>query len=295
MLPEPDGIGHFVNVRPDLRYHLVATGPHDALPIIMLHGFPEFWWSWRFQLRFFGNLPFRAMAVDFRGVNYSDKPKDGYDPENLARDIIGLMDELRYDQAVIMGNDYGGIVTYVLGMLHPARVKALVVLNALHPPRWPSRARSGRVGMRIFTILAKLAYHLGTPFLETANRIAGIGAVMKPLARNRKAVPFAVRHAYSRAYARYAATALAYVPAIAHWLETRIPTDLTIRPPTLILCPDGDFTAPHWVTRSIPETMPDARLVVVPDCGHWVQQEQPDFVNETILNFLQEVGRDATD
>lgn len=287
MLPSPDGIGHFINARPNLRLHIVTSGPPDGEPIIMLHGFPEFWWSWRNQLRFLDEHGFRAIAVDLRGFNHSDKPKEGYDPPTLAGDLVGLLDELGYRQATFMGSDYGGFLAYVLALLHPERVKRLIILNALQPARLPSGRRTGKLIMHALTLLARFGHHVGGPLLAIANQRLGIGVAMKFLAYNRKAIPRSVRLAYKRAYARGAKTATAYVPAASAWLTNHLPADLVIPHPVLILWSANDRTGPVSWLGKIPETLPNAKLIVVPNAGHWLQQEQPDAVNAAILEFLK--------
>jgi len=288
MQPEAQGVGRLVNVRPDVRLHIVTTGDHDAPPVIMLHGFPEFWWSWRHQLKFLGENGFRGIAVDLRGFNHSDKPKSGYDPATQAGDILGLLDALGYESAVIMGHDFGGFLAYTLALLHPQRVKKLVILDALHPAIWASYKRLGKVGMRVFVQLTRLGHSLGNPLLAAANERIGIGWVMQWLAKNRAALPQSTRVMYSRAYARAHHTATAYAPAVAAWLRESLPSDLYIHQPTLVLWSGNDPTAPIVATHHITETVPNARVIIVPDAGHWLQQEQPDFVNQAVLDFLRE-------
>lgn len=285
MLPEHDRIGYMVQARPNFRLHIVTTGPQEGEPIIFLHGFPEFWFSWRYQLQFLGERNFRAIAVDLRGVNYSDKPSEGYDPPNLVQDIIGLMNHLHYPKATIIGHDYGGFIAYLLALLFPHRVKRLVILNTLHPAKWPN-PRISPFGMRLFASLAKLGYDAAKPVLNATNQSLGLGGIMKYLAYNKSALPSHIRRAYSRAYQRSGSTAIAYAPATVKWLTEHRIIDLRIQHPTLVLWSTHDFTAPFWVTRSLPESIPHAEVVPIPQAGHWLQQEQPAAVNAALWKFL---------
>jgi epoxide hydrolase 4 len=286
LLPEAHSVGRLIRVRDGLRLHIVSTGPHNGPPVILLHGFPEFWWAWREQLRYLDSIGFRAIAVDLRGFNLSDKPSQGYDPETLAGDIDCLLDALGYEHAIIMGSDLGGIVAYALALLHPDKVEKLIILNALHPAVWPSRRRSGWLGSWIFVTLAKMGHFMGSPLIAAANEAIGIGAAIKWLSNNRKAFGPAVRRPYKEAYKRSANTATLYGPESAEWLMTRLPDNLHIQHPTLILWPEKDLSAPTWVTRSTHETIPNAQVIIVPNAGHWIHEEQPEAVNEAIGAFL---------
>jgi pimeloyl-ACP methyl ester carboxylesterase len=116
----------------DLQMHAVVEGPEDGPLIVMLHGFPEFWYSWRYQIKAFSAAGYRTVAVDQRGYNLTDK-RGPYDVFTLAGDVVGLVRTLDHERAVIMGNDWGGVVAWVLGARHRSIVERSIVLNA---PRW---------------------------------------------------------------------------------------------------------------------------------------------------------------
>lgn len=114
-----------------IRLHLAEYG--EGPPVILLHGFPEFWWSWRHQLVGLADAGFRAVAVDLRGYGDSDKPPRGYDLWTLAGDIAGLIRALGQRRATVIGHDWGGLIGWTLAALHPRLVHALVVLDSPHP------------------------------------------------------------------------------------------------------------------------------------------------------------------
>ncbi len=109
----------------------VGTGPL----VLMLHGFPQFWWSWRQQLVDLADAGYRAVAVDLRGYGASDKTPRGYDAPNLTADIAQLVRALGERDAVLVGNDIGGLLAWTVAALHPRVVRRLVVLGAAHPLR----------------------------------------------------------------------------------------------------------------------------------------------------------------
>jgi pimeloyl-ACP methyl ester carboxylesterase len=147
-----------------IRLHVAECG--DGPLVVLLHGFPEFWYAWRHQLVGLAERGYRAVAIDLRGYGDSDKPPRGYDLWTLAGDVAGLVPALGEDRAVVVGHGWGGVVGWTVAALHPRRVNALVAVAAPHPlairravvreprgqgrallavagfqlPRWPERA-----------------------------------------------------------------------------------------------------------------------------------------------------------
>jgi pimeloyl-ACP methyl ester carboxylesterase len=116
-----------------VRLHVaeIGTGPL----VLLLHGFPEFWWSWRHQLVGLADAGYRVVAPDLRGYGASDKPPRGYDAVTLAADVAGLVRALGERDAGIVGHDWGGLLAWTVGTLHPRVVRRLAVLDAPHPLR----------------------------------------------------------------------------------------------------------------------------------------------------------------
>jgi pimeloyl-ACP methyl ester carboxylesterase len=103
--------------------------------VLMLHGFPQFWWTWHHQLVDLADAGFRAVAVDLRGYGASDKPPRGYDVPNLAADVARLVTALGERDAMLVGNDVGGLLAWTVAAMHPQAVRRVVVLGAAHPLR----------------------------------------------------------------------------------------------------------------------------------------------------------------
>ena len=117
-----------------VRLHVaeIGTGPL----VVLLHGFPEFWWSWRHQMLGLAVAGFRAVAPDLRGYGASDKPPRGYDALTLAADIAGLVRALGERDAVIVGHDWGAHIGWTMAAVHPGVVRRLVAASVPHPLRW---------------------------------------------------------------------------------------------------------------------------------------------------------------
>lgn len=133
------------------RFHAVEAGAGPL--VLLLHGFPQFWWTWRAQLPALADAGFRAVAPDLRGYGGSDKPPRGYDPVTLAADCAGMVRALGERQAVVVGNDWGGVLAWTMARLHPEHVQRLVVVGAPHPlelrRQWRSPRRSAANARRI--------------------------------------------------------------------------------------------------------------------------------------------------
>ncbi|WP_300012279.1 alpha/beta hydrolase [Pseudonocardia sp.] len=161
-----------------IRLHVAECGAGPL--VVLLHGFPEFWWSWRHQLVGLAGRGFRAVAVDLRGYGDSDKPPRGYDLWTLAGDVAGLIGALGETRAHIVGHDWGGLIGWTVAALHPRRLHSLSVVGAPHPlavrravwadplgqgratasyasafqlPRWPEHALRADDGARVERIM----------------------------------------------------------------------------------------------------------------------------------------------
>ncbi|GGS78250.1 alpha/beta fold hydrolase [Nonomuraea spiralis] len=115
------------------RFHVVEAG--EGPLVLLLHGFPQFWWTWRNQLTSLAAAGFRAVAADLRGYGGSDKPPRGYDLPTLAADATGLIRALGETGAVVVGHDWGGLLAWTMAVLDPKCVRRLVVVSAPHPLR----------------------------------------------------------------------------------------------------------------------------------------------------------------
>jgi pimeloyl-ACP methyl ester carboxylesterase len=119
----------------DVSLHYVEAG--DGPLIVLLHGFPEFWFGWRLQIAPLAASGFRVVAPDLRGYNLSSRPDgvEAYTADRLADDIVGLVRERGAESALLVGHDWGGTVAWTVAMNHPEVVDRLAILNAAHPRR----------------------------------------------------------------------------------------------------------------------------------------------------------------
>ena len=134
----------------------IGTGPL----VMLLHGFPQFWWAYHRQMVDLADAGFRAVAVDLRGYGASDKPPRGYDAPNLAADVAQLVTSLGESDAMVVGTDVGGLLAWTMAAQHPRVVRSLAVLGAAHPLRLraaivardPAQRRASAYAWRTFQV-----------------------------------------------------------------------------------------------------------------------------------------------
>ena len=138
------------------RFHLASIG--EGPLVLLLHGFPEFWWTWRHQLVALAEAGYRAVAVDLRGYGGSDKPPRGYDLITAAADAAGLISALGEANAVVVGHDWGGLTAWTLAAYFPKSVRRLAIVSMAHPLR-----------MRAAVLSSPLSVHrsIGWPAAKT--------------------------------------------------------------------------------------------------------------------------------
>ena len=132
---EETSLRHLTLATHGVRLHAVEAGPEDGPLLILLHGFPEFWYGWRRQIGPLAAAGFRVLVPDQRGYNTSDKPRSvaAYGLDELALDVVGLIDATGVEKACVVGHDWGGVVGWWLGVRYPQRIERLALLNIPHP------------------------------------------------------------------------------------------------------------------------------------------------------------------
>src|SRR6201992_2665740 len=116
-----------------IALHAVEAGTGPL--ILLVHGFPQFWWTWREQLIDLAEAGYRAVAVDLRGYGASDKPPRGYDAPNLAADMAALVGSPGEQDAMVVGTDLGGLLAWTMAATAPQVVRSVALLAAAHPLR----------------------------------------------------------------------------------------------------------------------------------------------------------------
>lgn len=273
----------------NIRLHSVTQGQGEL--VILLHGFPEFWYAWRYQIPALARH-FKVVVPDLRGYNDSDKPESGYDLDTLCADIQGLIQRLGYAKAHIVGHDWGGVIAWHLAQKFPHCLNRLAVLNAPPPHRFIQELMSNLdqvrrswfvfafqvPGLPEWFIQQNLTEFVKGALREHAIRKGAFSAEETEIYQAALAKPGVLRAAMN--YYRQ----LLWLP---NWLSnfTRLPQKIEV--PTLVLWGKEDSFLSHKLTEGLDRLIAAPfKLRIIPECGHWVQQEVPQTVNRELLNFL---------
>lgn len=273
-----------------IRLHVVMAGPSDGKPVLLLHGFPEFWFGWRRQIPALARAGYRVIVPDQRGYNLSDKPKGvrSYRLDILVADILGLLESLGCEQVNLVGHDWGAAVAWTFAMQHPERLRKLAILNVPHPAVMLNFLRRGdpeqwRRSWYIFTFQL--------PFLpEALLRARNWRNLERALRGSGKIHTFSKEDVaeYKKAWSQPgAATAMLnwYRAMLQH--RPKMPRDLRIHVPTLILWGMQDVALSHRMARLSLDYCHDGKLVLFEDATHWVQHDEAEEVNQLLLEFLK--------
>ncbi|MBX3226400.1 MAG: alpha/beta fold hydrolase [Labilithrix sp.] len=288
-----DGFEHRTIDAGEVRLHVAEARPanagDDTPLVVFLHGFPEFWWSWRHQLTALRDAGYWAVAPDMRGYGGSDKPWEvgAYEIERLAGDVAGLIRALGREKAFVVGHDWGAVVAWAFAMEHPDLLDRLAILNVPHPLQMLKGLRTLRQLMKswymFFFQLPKV------PELSIAARdhellrktFAADGVPSDEIERYVEAfrVPGVARSSVNY-----------YRAAIRRVVTGRTPKMRPIDRPTLVVWGDRDRFLGKELAEPPPRFVPNARTVHIPEATHWVQRDAPARVNELLLEHFGDQG-----
>ena len=263
-----------------IRIHYQEAGNEDALPIILIHGFISSNLIWSHVLQPFAEAGFRVIAPDLPGYGYSDKPADAqYTIDEQARAVIGLMDRLGIDQAVIAGASYGGAVASIIALDYPERVKKLILVGAV-----TNDDAKRKLLLRISCL--PLIGDVATPLFLGSRWI--LRKRMEDMYR-RMGRPINEKMVASRHHLLATSNAhRAMIRTARRWSANRIEREASrIRQPTLLVWGDHDDHIPIENALCMRDTLPNARLIVFRNCGHLPPAEQPRRFVELVADFCK--------
>lgn len=269
----------------DVRLHHVEEG--DGPLVLLLHGFPEFWYSWRHQIPALVEAGYRVVAPDMRGYNLSDKPRGitNYTLDRLATDIVELIERLAANRATIVGHDWGGLVAWATAAWHPDLVDRLVILNAPHPDDYARGLRDPKQLMKSwYTGFFQLP---GAPAILRRNDFA---ALRNALVASSTEGAFTDEdiELYVRAWSEPHAieSMLGYYRAAARRVLGRGERLPTISSPVLVLWGERDKALQPLFATPPAELASDVEVTMFPDATHWIHLDEPDRVTGSLLDFL---------
>ncbi|MFD4369214.1 alpha/beta fold hydrolase [Rhodococcus sp. NPDC058521] len=283
-----------------IRFHTVEVGgaAHGAPLVVLLHGFADFWWSWRHQLAALSEAGYRAVAVDLRGYGDTDKPPRGYDGWTLAGDVAGLIRAMGYPKATLVGHADGGLVCWATAVLHPHLVHSIVPIGSPHPialRQGVLRDRRQRSALMPSFVACQL------PFRPERRLTRDGGAEVERIVRTRSGPDWQRSFEYDDVIAKMR-TAIR-IPGTAHCtLEYQRwafrsqfrpdgrrflnAMDKVLTLPVMQLHGALDPFVLSGTIRRGHRYAPRQKLVSVGGAGHYAHWESPEFVNAALTEFL---------
>jgi pimeloyl-ACP methyl ester carboxylesterase len=287
-MPELDGVEHhYLDVR-DARLHVAALGDPSAPPVLLLHGWPQHWYSWRLLMPLLAGRH-RVLAMDLRGFGWSEATPRGYRKEELADDVAGVLDALQIDRVDLVGHDWGGVIGFLVCLNHTSRVDRYVPMNTGHV--WPTLGLKG-----VPKQLGATAYQglLASPVLgrrvNASPKLVGkvVGAIsaqtdsVLPQYQESFAPRFADKARAKAASQVYRTFVLYEYP---RWVRG-LYRDRRLTTPTLWLHGLSDPFFKPGMFKDIVDHADDVRIEYLEGCGHFPAEECPQAVADHLRAFF---------
>jgi pimeloyl-ACP methyl ester carboxylesterase len=298
---------------------IAVTEQGEGPAVVLCHGFPELGYSWRHQLPALARAGFRAIAPDQRGYGDSDRPEEvtAYDIHHLTGDLVGLLDALGIERAVFVGHDWGGLIVWMMPLLHRRRTAGVIGVNTPYFPRSPAppvaifRAMLGenhyivhfqqpgvadaglaRDVRRVFTQLIRRGVPLEHLAALALKRDGSVRNMLELIAQDDPpGEPLLSGHdleVYVQAFEKSGFTGGInwYRNMDRNWETTAELAGAKIDVPSLMVTAEWDPVLRPEMAAQMPALVPDLETVMIPACGHWTQQEKPDELNRIMVDWL---------
>ncbi len=296
-MPEVEGVEHLYVNAGGLRMHVAAAGPEDGDPVLLLHGWPQHWWLWRDVIPALAAEGYRVYAPDLRGLGWSEATDRfcDYDKRQYARDVIALLDALEIDTVRLAGHDWGGWTGFLVSIMAPERVDRYMAMNI--PPPWLD---PGPFDLpKTLKALSRLGYQviMATPgisrFAQAGPGRAEFAKGIVKASKRREVWDNGVLDVFLDQFKdprRSKASMYIYrnflvreLPQIQ--LGKYVPGRLTTRT-TLLFGLDDVAIDPAILDADHSKFADDLTIERVPDCGHFIVDEQPERVIDELLKFF---------
>jgi epoxide hydrolase 4 len=270
------------------RLHYATAGDGDEL-VLLLHGFPECWYSWRHQLAALSER-YTIVAPDLRGFNLSDKPGrvSDYRLAELADDVIGLIHHFRRQKAAVIGHDWGGAIAWNIGFEHPQYLSKLGVFQTPPPTVWKRNLSLRQLAASWYMFFFLVPYL--PEYLLAANDFALLRRALRETTAERGAISEADIEVYKKAWSQPSAltTMVNYYRAnvLSRFLKPKT-SEKKISVPTLFVYGQQDQAVLPETVRGVGDVVEAPfEQFFFPQCAHWIQQEAPLEINQLLLDFL---------
>jgi len=271
-----------------IKLHVVQAGPKSGVPVVLLHGFPEFWYGWRHQIPALVEAGCRVIVPDQRGYNLSDKPNGvkSYGVFTLVNDIIGLIDALGYEKVNLVGHDWGAITAWTLANKYPERLQRLSIMNAPHPAVMKRFLQRDLEQFR----RSWYVFFFQLPWLpEAGMKQDNWRGAERALRGSGKIHTFTDEDIvkYKEAWSQLDA-----MTSMINWYRASLRYQLPmlkaprIKVPTLMMWGMKDFALSHRMARPSMDYVDEENLILFPEATHWVQHDAAEEVNHYLIDFI---------
>jgi len=272
-----------------ISLRVAESGPEYGPLVILLHGFPEFWYAWRHQIGPLADAGFRVLAVDQRGYNLSDKPAEtrAYDLDLVTDDVAGIADAVGRETFSVVGHDWGAIVAWWAAGRYPQRLERMAVLNAAHPSIWREAIKNDRAQRRKSWYLGMFQIPRLPEWGIRAGRFRGLVDALRGSSRT-DAFSEDDLHLYRGAWEQAGA-----LTGMINWYRAIAkkplpePASIHIDVPTLILWGVNDKYAIRELAERTRKLCSNAQLEYFEKATHWLQHDEPGAVSERLVEFLR--------
>jgi len=273
-----------------VKLHVMESGPADGPMILFLHGFPEFWYAWRKQIGYFADRGYLVVVPDQRGYNLSEKPKGiaPYKIDELAKDVIGLIDFYQRDKIFLVGHDWGAAVSWWVSIKYPERISRLVIMNVPHTLVFRKHLFGTQKQMEKSWYIFYFQIPGAVEAFASANNYQWPIDLIVESSRPGTFLPEELEK-YREAFKEPDA-----FTSMVNWYRAALqspsvqPADYRVKMPVLVLWGLEDIAQ---IPQSPDESMAfcdNGRLVKFDECSHWIQHEEDKAINPMIDQFLKE-------
>jgi len=271
-----------------VKLHVMEAGPADGQMILFLHGFPEFWYAWRKQIDYFADKGYLVVVPDQRGYNLSYKPEGiaSYKIDELAKDIVGLIDAYGRDKTFLVGHDWGASVSWWVALKYPERLQKLVILNVPHPKVMAKTVFTNVEQMKKSWYIFYFQLPGAVDKLADSTNYQWVLDMITSSANPGAFTPVELEE-YRKAFAQPGA-----FTAMVNWYRAMIqtkqeqPQSFEVTVPMILMWGEDDVA---MLTEMADESMAyckQGKLIKFPKVSHWIQHEAADKVNPLIATFF---------
>lgn len=282
---EIEGVSHHRVSARGIEFHYAEAGAGDDV-VLCLHGWPQNWFEWRHLMPALADR-YRVIALDLRGYGWSDAPPAGYEKENMADDVLAVLDELGIERVKLVGHDWGAWIGFLLALKAPQRFERYLALNIL-PPWTTMRAMAPHL-WRFWYQWLILSPGIG-PWLHTSGKF--VPKVLVGASVRREVWDDATLHAFSDPFTEPArANAAVQTYRVFNLQEVREIAKgryakARLEVPTKLLFGKGDQALKYTLLDGYQQHADDMQLELVDGCGHFIADEMPDLVAEKAREFF---------